>query len=62
MGTYTVDEPVYSWNETSKNPPSIRFTINQQVFIYTLSGYKIKDFGRGVGVEPLAGGAAPHPF
>ncbi|NJR52497.1 MAG: hypothetical protein HC780_25905 [Leptolyngbyaceae cyanobacterium CSU_1_3] len=29
---------------------------------YTLSGHKIKDFGRGAGVEPLAGGAAPTPL
>ncbi|NJR50365.1 MAG: hypothetical protein HC780_13170 [Leptolyngbyaceae cyanobacterium CSU_1_3] len=26
---------------------------------YTLSGHKIKDFGRGAGVEPLAG-RSPH--
>jgi hypothetical protein len=32
--TYTVDEPIYSWNETHKSPPSIRFTIDQQVFVY----------------------------
>ncbi|NJR53110.1 MAG: hypothetical protein HC780_29690, partial [Leptolyngbyaceae cyanobacterium CSU_1_3] len=29
---------------------------------YTLSGHKIKDFGRGAGVPPLAGAQPPHPL
>ncbi|NJR51572.1 MAG: hypothetical protein HC780_20260 [Leptolyngbyaceae cyanobacterium CSU_1_3] len=46
----------------SAQPSSRLLTCPLMISQYTLSGHKIKDFGRGAGVPPLAGGAAPTPL
>ncbi|NJR50747.1 MAG: hypothetical protein HC780_15420 [Leptolyngbyaceae cyanobacterium CSU_1_3] len=53
-----IDQTHFDCAQYSKSPLEKGFD-SAQPGIYTLSGHKIKDFGRGAGVEP-GWGRSPH--